>query len=582
MASPGSSSARRRPESPPEEDPVYEDRAKPFLIKMGVVLLLLTALGFSVQPLLRLWDHQRGRDTVEQVEAMIRAGRPPAEVDPVLAEAMRAAPGNAGLLRAAGQYAAANGIEQGLNWWRQLLATPEARREDRYPFVEQALSVGRLELSGAELTSMFRFDPSDQATLRLYIRHHELNDDLLAATAVARHWIAVHPDVEEARFELGRLLIRHPSAAARAEGQSVLQSLAIGEGNYRHPAINLLAAEPDLSPGQRIAVIGAIESRSGVGLQDRLRVASLRLRAEPEKRAEILVAAERSATMLPGATNQLVLATWLSQMGEYSRLLELFPFEKARMDPGLLSYHLGALAALDRWSEIEPHLNDRSSSLDPSQTHLLLAASAFRQGKLADAEQAFALATQSAAVDVAKLLLVATQAERLGLGRAAIGAYEALAKIPGQANIASAQIVRLIGKLPDARAALDAIRRVTTQLPNSNALAVEEAYLRILTNDGLPVTRNQLAALAVRNPASREIRLTHALAELQSLNALAARALVEAEPIAWLTAPVRWQVIHTAVLGGTGDTDGAREWARRINVSLLKPQEKELIKNWLP
>ncbi|MSU35957.1 MAG: hypothetical protein EXS36_12815 [Pedosphaera sp.] len=581
MASQGSSSSSRRPEPPPEEDLVYEDRAKPFLIKVGLVFFLLIVIGFSVRPLMRLWDHQRGRDTVEQVEAMIRAGRPPVEVDPVLAEAMRASPRNPGLLRAAGQYAAANGIDEGLNWWRQLLATPEAGREDRYQFVEQALSAGRLELSGPELTSMFRFDPADQATLRLYIRHNELNDDLLAATAVARHWVAVHVDVEEARFELGRLLIRHPSVAARTEGQSVLQTLAIGDGKLRHPALNLLAAEPDLSPAQRGAVIRAIESRSGVGLPDRLRVASLRLRAEPEKRAEILAAAERSATMLPGSTNQAVLATWLSQMGEYSRLLELFPFEKARMDPGLLSYHLGALAALDRWSEIEPHLNDKNSSLDSAQSHLLLAAAAFRQGKLADAEQAFALATRAATEDVAKLMLVATQAERLGLARAAVGAYEVLAKIPGQANVASAQIIQLISKMPDARAALDAIRRVTTQLPNSNALAVEQAYLRILTNDGLPATRNQLAELAVRNPASREIRLTHALAELQSLNSLAARALVEAEPIAWLTAPVRWQVIHAAVLGGTGDTDGAREWARRIDVSRLKPQEKELIKNWL-
>ncbi len=581
MASPGSSSARRPPESLPEDDPIYEDRAKPFLIKMGLVLLLLIVLGFTVKPMMKLWDHQRGRATVEQVEAMIRAGRPPVEVDPVLAEAMRVAPGDARLLRAAGQYAAANGIEQGLNWWRRLLATPEARREDRYQFVEQALVAGRLELSGAELTAMFRFDPTDRVTLRLTIRHHELNDDLLAAMAVARHWLAVHPEDDEARFELGRLLIRHPSPAARTEGQSVLQTLATGDGKLCHPAIDLLAAELDLSPAQRAAVIRAIESRSGVGLLDRLRVGTLRLRAEPEKRGEILAGAERSATMLPGSTNQLVLATWLSQMGEYGRLLELFPFEKARMDPGLLSHHLGALAALDRWSEIEPHLNDKSTSLDPSQSHLLLAASAFRQGKMADAEQAFSLATRAAADNVAKLTLVASQAERLGLSRSAVSAYESLAKIPGQANAASAQIVRLIGKMSDARAALDAIRRVTTQLPNSTALAIEEAYLRILTNDGLPATRNQLAALAVRNPANREIRLTHALAEFQSQNALAALALTESEPIVWLTAPVRWQVIHAAVLGGTGDTDGARDWARRIDVSRLKPQEKELIKHWL-
>lgn len=569
------------PAQPGPDDPIFEDRSKPFLIRVLVVVLVVALVVLVLRPALRAIRSRQAPGSAEQAIALILQKRPFAEIEGIVRQAIAKAPGHSELLRTAAAWATAEGRPEGLTWGRQLLGTTEVSREDRQRFVESALTANRLDMSGPELAALFKFDPSDPETLRLLVRHHELNDDLTGATTVARHAVARHPADDDLRTLLGQLLLRSTSDAARAEGRSVLQAIAAREGPFRDAAVNTLAENTELNDAERQTVIKAINARSGGGIIDRLRVATLRMRADPAYRNQAIADAITAAGPNPAATNLIALGTWLHELGEPSRILEVIPFPKAQLDAALLSLHLGAVAALDRWAEIEPRLQATSENLDPAYNHLLLAAVAFRQGRRNDAEQAFDLAIQASGTDTAKLQLIARQAEAFGLITAATRAQERRAGVPGYSGTASREIIRLIGISTDTKFALDTLERISRTLSSSLAIATEAAYLRVLRNDGLAEARLHLALLAAQNPSNREIRLVQAFGELQAQNAVGARSILEAEPYSWQVAPARWQVVHAAILGANGDAEAARQWAGRIDTGRLKREEIELIRPWL-
>jgi len=570
------------PTPPPDPDdslPEFEDRAKPFLIRAGLVLTLLIVLAFSIKPVFRSFKKQRGLTAADQAEAlMLQQRRDEAEVK--LKEALALNPNQPRLLRLAAQFYSKLGQPDALGYWQRLLASPEATRDDRQGFVDFALSLNHLDTAAAELEAMMRLNPTDTATQRLLLRLHLQRDDLAAALVVARSLLDQQPTDEEAQFTLGKLLIRHTQPDSRTEGRRYLSNLALGLGPHRDPALELLLSDRDLDPKEATLLLKTLEARAGRSLPDRLKVASLRLRVEPARRAEVITALLRSGGTAPPAGELLQLAEWLDQQGETTAIVTLLTPERVQGNGALLNARLLALVALDQPEEVRTALADSASPLDPGQRDLLRAALAARAGQPAEAERELLKVIAASGSDASRLLAAVSVAERLNQPAAAIAAHEKLLDQPAHGVASARAILRLLDTFTDVKSQQATVHRLATSVPGFKSLAADDAYLRLLLADNIADARATLVTLAAQNPRDTRLRTSLALAEVLSKNHSEALSLLEAEPIDWAKAPPRSQAIYVAVLAANGKVDDARAWAKQVDLSRLKPEEQELVRAW--
>ena len=76
-------------------------------------------------------------------------------------------------------------------------------------------------------------------------------------------------------------------------------------------------------------------------------------------------------------------------------------------------------------------------------------------------------------------------------------------------------------------------------------------------------------------------RLSLALAEYREGNASKALGLIEGLEVDWSHAEPRMRALYAAVLGANDQRAAARDMARKVDATRLRPEERELLKGVL-
>ena len=252
-------------------------------------------------------------------------------------------------------YCSRVGSAEGINYWQQLLTTPEATREDHLGYLDACAAFNRTDLAGPHLQGLLKTDPTDPDYLRFHVRWVRDTGSLAEAIAAARGWVRVRSEDPEAQFALGSFLSGAVSAEERAEGRRILWGFAVGQGAFRDASIDVLAAGAD--PGRELSGAGCrILLKSLAGRTDR-RTTLLGLLLEPERRAE-RVAERAKAALADGSVPALAeAAAGFADRGDLVRVLEMLPPEKIGKQTALVTARLQALMELGRLDEVQPYLD---------------------------------------------------------------------------------------------------------------------------------------------------------------------------------------------------------------------------------
>ena len=558
----------------------FRDSSKSFLIAIVLVALLGVGAWISARPAYRIVKRHRALGMVSSTSAEIDAGKW-VEAGRSLKVLLEMAPGEPKVLRLAARFCTKRSMQEGFNYWQLVLASPEGTYEDHLGYAELAVMFNRADIAGPELRGLLKTNRTDEALCRLYLRHLRNTDSPAAAILGARFWLESFPNSEEAEMMLGLLLSAASDANERAEGRRLLWSLAVGHGPFRNEAVDILVPSSELNSAENQILLTALGDRK----DRRAWHYELRMKMDPAHGPAILDEYEQEARQA-GTPEALAEAVgWFAQRGETKRSLALLPTEVVRKYTNLVSARLQILLELDRSEEVKPYLESDKGGIEPYLAQCLQAAAAQKVGQSQIVMSYFLSAIAACTNQPSRLRFVAGYAERIGQPMAAIYAYEKLMSWPPATYSAGREVLRLLGSVDDTKRAWEALTRLAKFLPGDEALFTSSTYFGFLLGERQPGVKARLEALAQAQEKEKNkdpiFGLILALAEYREGNASKALGLIEGLEVDWSHAEPRMRALYAAVLGANGQRAAARDMARKVDATRLRPEERELLKGAL-
>ena len=284
-----------------------------------------------------------------------------------------------------------------------------------------------------------------------------------------------------------------------------------------------------------------------------------------------------------GDETLLALATWLNNIGQPAKTLEVLPQELASRRQGLFLQYLNALGGLQRWNEIKDHLMSERFPIEPVLQHMYLAVAQTHLGSATGATNEWQRALEVAKTP-GKLYIVAKYAEQNSANDIADAAYASAIKIEPNNREAYTGRLRLAlaaGKTADAQM----IAAEITQLwPDDAAARNQNAYLRLLlgaSGEQAEAAEREADVVVKKEPQNWQARATLGLARLRlgrNKDALAAFRGIKATG----NEPPGALAVRAAILAVNGHEEGARNDALLLVAKPLLPEERALIAPLLP
>ncbi len=551
------------------------DTSRRFVLLLGAlgVLALVGLLG--ARPAYRWFKSQRALAMVAQGEAAaltndwVQVGR-------VVQTTLRLAPEEIRVLRLAARYSSHENLPAGLNYWQMVQAKEPLSLDDQYEYANVAVNLGRTDVSAQLLQSLVATNQIDPKVLRLVVIHSQAVGSMNEAINAARRWVSEAPGNEEAENALANLLFGRPNPAERREGRGLLWGLALGKSRFSTNAVEKLAASPELSQGENLVLLRQIENRP----EQLVTSYVLRIKLNPSQEAD-LVNGMVKAVLEDGSVPQLAAAaSWLADNKHGSRVLDVLPMKIAEKNPVLMTGRLQALLENGQTAEVKRFLELDTSKVEAFMLHCLRAYAAQKEGKPQLMAGHFENALAAAGGAPSRLRFVAGYAERIGQPVAAISAYKRLMGWP-PATLESAQnILRLASALNDTRTLRESTSQLSNYLPGDRGVAILDAYLGALLQDTSARAKENLLRLLGDKPNESDAVLALALIDLRIGESQAALARLEKMPPSWVQATPQNAAIYAAVLGANEQREAARRLARGVDVSKLRPEEVDLIKEF--
>lgn len=326
-------------------------------------------------------------------------------------------------------------------------------------------------------------------------------------------------------------------------------------------------------------LIASIDSHPLAKAQHHLLVADLRMAQEPAKRGEFIQAAIERFGPSKDEGELAALAAWLYGKREFDKVLAVLPLARAVTDHALYLQYLDTLAALDRWKEIRELIQAQKFPLDAMSSQLFLARCAAKLGESEVRDARWQAAVDAAGTDPAKLVAVGQYAVKNGVATIAATAFRTAIRAAPDGRAAYEELVRVLESTGDTGELRATVAAMATHWPLDPAIRNDNAYLDALSNENVPAARSTARELIRIEPGSMAHRITLALAELRSHDALAAldafRGL-DFGPTS--TLHPRQGAVYAAVLWETSYNHEAREVLKTVPVDRLLPEERELIR----
>jgi Flp pilus assembly protein TadD len=357
--------------------------------------------------------------------------------------------------------------------------------------------------------------------------------------------------------------------------------------------LNLTATRP-LSPVGRTMslteVANALENHPDARPYHKLLALEVRARQDPiltdqyvADAVERFGNAARLAQLYKGSAQfadetLVALAAWLNKIGRPAKTLEVLPQARAAQRQDFFLLYLNALAALQRWNDIENLLTSERFPIEPVLQHMYLAVAQTRLGSAAAATNEWQRALQ-AANTIEKFLVLAGYAEQNSASDIADAAYSEAIKIAPKGRAAYAGRLRLALAAGRTAQAQTIAAEIVQLWPDDTAARNQDTYLRLLlgASDGAAEAAEREAEVLVRKePRNWSARATLGLACLRLGRNKDALAAIR-EPRVTGVEPPGALAVRAAILAANGYEDGARNDARLLGAKPLLPEERALI-----
>ena len=473
-------------------------------------------------------------------------------------------------LQGAARLATRLNHSEALGLWDQVVRRPQATAADREERAAVLLQATELPAAAVAIDQLLKQNPDTNA-LVLASRYSERTGSGARALEYARIAVTRAPQDQNAQARLAEVLAASPKVDERAEAREILWAVTAKNDASRKSAIESLARSPDLTINEQRKVLDQFHNLEPFTVTDALLAADLRLKMQPENTA--VVYDEMVATW--GGKAKLEVAQWLNAHQQFDRALSLVGPEEGGFE--LLLTRLDALAAEQRWDEIDIALSRKDLSSDPVVVEAFRARLIWAQHSSLDARMHWNQALALAGNDSSKLRWLGAFAEQNGADEIALRAFQRLARSPGDPSLALAGQQRLAAKMHDISASR-AIAEKTLALHADDPNAQNRvAYYDLLLEKNVSANTTKAKGLVAKYPDRLEFRVTAALAFLRQHDAAAALAQFQGPPIEWAKTPPSWRAVYAAALRGNERDTAAREIIATIPMDKLSSEERALI-----
>ncbi len=550
-------------------------RSEAFRKRWGALALvgvtLIVAFLLSARPLYHNLKRWRARQLASQAERLLSEQKWP-EASEKAQGAFLLCPTEPDAIRAVATLETKAGLPGALEFWQTLLATGRATPADRRSYVAAALSSGAPGRAHAELARLLTEEPDQPADLWLLARVCLAEGDPSAAGRFAAAAATGDPTNRQYRLFAATL----SGDAAQAGARQVVWGLGREDDAIGLQALEYLASLRDLPADQLRELASLLEKHPLRRTADRLLALTLRLRAQPARRAQVLDAAT-DAFAHSDAADRRDFGAWLNQQGEFNRTLAVLPLADARQRMDLFIVHLDALASLGRWSEIEALLKDRTTPLPPVYREAFQARCALQLKDPGLAAACWRRALAAAENNLSDLWWLADYAGKNGEVGAARKAYRAWMDRVRDPRPGYQALTRLLEQTGTTAELRDLLAEGLKHWPDDPALRNDHAYLSLLLGDELDRCRRTAEELVAQNPDSLPIRTTLALARYRLKDFPGALQVYAGQDYDWQAALPGNRAVYAAVLAANHATAEARRLARGLPAAALRPEEAALV-----
>jgi hypothetical protein len=514
------------------------------------------------------------------------------------AEAMAAyqlSPDQPDALRAVARYLTRLHSLEALDFWKQLAKEASLTRLDVRDEAMIAIIAGDIALA-------------DTAMDELIDSHAEPADWLLAAQLAiqknlpgeAKSYLekivadSRATESEQFRATLLQLSLAASSPSERANALKRLGKLAEGKTATSLDALvvvaqNALSASADSSDSTRneaMRLASALENHPLAKAKHKLLAFDLRMQADPTQREQLIMRAIADWKDSDPA-DRIDLAVWLNSKGEYQRVIDSIPLEKAVQSSDLFLQHLDALGGLGRWTEIEQEIRSGKFPLEPFLEAMYLARCNSQLGEQTASANNWQRALEAAQGDTRKLITLAQYAEQNKETEIAEVAYNNAAAITPRLRLAWDGRVRLAQASRDTKRIHAVLANMLVLWPDDLAIQNDEAYTRLLLCPPAALeTKSQAATieklaekLIQREPQSLPHRTLLALALLRQERAEDALRVYSQLQIKQDAVSGSALAVHAAILAATANLENAKTEAAQLKRDQLLPEEQALIES---
>ena len=535
---------------------------------IAFIVLLLAAL-IALRPTYRWLKAKRADSLAAQAEQFVQQ-RNLLDAANTYRAALQLDPLGYRPLRGAARLATRLSHAEAIGLWDQVVKLPQATGADREERAAALLQAGELPAAARAIDELLKQNPDTNA-LVLASSYSERAGNGARALEYARIAMKRAPQDEIAQTRLAEVLAASLKPDERAEAREILWAVTAKNDAARKSAIESLARSPDLTPNEQTKILDQLLTVHPFTITDAFLAADLRLRFHPENAP--LIYDEIIASW--GAKAKIEVAQWLNAHLQFDRVLGLVDSREGRAQ--LLLARLDALAAEQRWDEIDTTLSRKDLTFDPVVAEAFRARLGLARHSSLDAEMHWNKAMALAGNDPAKLRWLGSFAERSGADQIALQAFQRLARSPADISVALAGQQRLVAKMHDtsmARTIAEKTLVLNTADPNAQNRV---AYYNLLLGKDVRANGTKAKELVAKYPDRLEFRVTAALGSLRQHDAASALEQFQGPPIDWSKTPSSWRAVYAAALRGNEREDAAHEIIATIPMDKLSSEERALI-----
>lgn len=558
-----------------------------------LAVLALAGVGASLggHPAYRAIRDWQARRTAREARSAMEAGRWTEAMGKVQ-DSLALSRVEPEVMRTAAAFLTRTGhAREAIGFWKQVEKKRPLTPDDERDYSADLLAVDEVEAAAAKLHAVWpQGAPGTPADWRLGLQLALRQRQNAQAIDLAARLVNAPGSNDQQRLDAAQVLVAATTPETQQAGWDMVRKLSQGRAPISLEALLLLArqeagmaaaAQKDKSvPDQTAAVeelVQRIENHPLARTSQRLLAVDLQLAVAPGRHDELV---KKAVERFGHGDDEMVasLGAWLYAQGEYRRVLEVIPPDRATASRALYLQSLDTLGALGRWQDIKNSIEGQRFSLDPIFEQMYLARCLGQLGQAEGSTLHWNAAVQAAGASVDRLLTVGRYAQRNGVDAPAEAAFRAALRATPDSRPAQEALLGLLESQGRTEAARETLVDMLKQWPNDASIRNDAAYLGALLDRDLTANRDTARELVRAEPNSLPHRVTLALAELRLGHALTALDAFGKVPLGVVATQGRYLAVYVAVLRAVGSYDAEIKAAlQAVDPARLLPEERALI-----